>query len=439
MGFIPIYGTIYKRKKELVYLKIGYACLTVGVLNTQLRTCRKANATKDRLRQLIQNNLNALETMIDYNHREGIRLYRISSDLIPFGSDLSTNTIDWEQEFQEDFKRIGEKIKKYNQRVSMHPGQYTVINSPKQYVVERSFLDLEYHTKVLEALGTNQEHKIVLHIGGVYEDKKKAIARFISAYQQLSPSIKKRLIIENDDRLYTIQDVLYISEQTGAPVVYDNLHHQANHQIDEKSDAYWIEQAQKTWKKEDGIPKVHYFQQRKGARIGAHTKTIYIKRFMEYFESIQHLDVDIMLEVKDKNLSAVKCIVSTAEKQNVQSLEREWARYKYLVLEYAPQKYQAIRRLLKDKSQSSSVEFYQMIEAALNQLPTLEQRVNAADHIWGHIKNKATEREKTVYQNVREKFLYEEASIKRLKNQLFRYAKKYEDKYLKQSLYFAFN
>lgn len=420
-------------------MKIGYACLTVGVLNTQLRTCRKANASDEKLRELIQNNLNSLETMIEYNHKENIRLYRISSDLIPFGSDLSTNSIDWEEEFKEDFEKIGKKIKKYNLRVSMHPGQYTVINSPKSDVVKRAFLDLEYHTKVLDALNTNQEHKIVLHIGGVYEDKKKAAARFIFAYHQLSPAIKKRLIIENDDRLYTINDVLYISSQTGAPVVYDNLHHQVNHQTDEKTDAYWIEQVYKTWSKKDGIPKVHYSQQREGSRLGAHTRTIYIKKFMKYFETIKHLDVDIMLEVKDKNLSAIKCTVSTTENQNIQLLEQEWARYKYLVLEYAPQKYQAIRNLLKDKSRNLSVEFYQLIETALEQSPTLKQRINAADHIWGHIKNKATDREKEVYQNLREKFLHEEASIKRLKNQLFRYAKKYEDEYLQQSLYFFFN
>ena len=111
-------------------MSIGYACLALGLPNSQLRSCRLQNASPDKLYSLIQNNLAALESIIDYNIDNGIELYRISSDLIPFGSSVALD-LPWENRFAEDFSRLGQKIKNSQMRVSLHPGQYTVLNSPK--------------------------------------------------------------------------------------------------------------------------------------------------------------------------------------------------------------------------------------------------------------------------------------------------------------------
>src|SRR5699024_7304004 len=124
--------------------------------------------------------------------------------------------------------------------VSFHPGQYTVLNSPNEETVAKAVEDLRYHNKVMECLGVNDEHKIVLHIGGVYEDKPAASQRFVENFQKLDQAIQRRLIIENDDRLYTIQDVLEIAEKIGIPVVYDNLHYAVNQEWNEESDVEWI-------------------------------------------------------------------------------------------------------------------------------------------------------------------------------------------------------
>src|SRR5690554_3881854 len=209
-------------------MKIGYACLTVGVPDTQMRTCRKANATSENLMELIEHNLHSTENMIDYNIKNNIKMYRISSDLIPFGSDKETNNLDWATLFKDTFDRMGQKIKDHDIRVSLHPGQYTVLNSPNEEVISRAIDDLEYQDLILNALNVDDSHKLIIHIGGVYGDKEAAKARFIETYEGLSKEVKARLIIENDDRLYTIADVLEISEATGAPVVYDNLHNFCN-------------------------------------------------------------------------------------------------------------------------------------------------------------------------------------------------------------------
>lgn len=416
-------------------MSIGYACLIVGIPGTKMSRVMKKNATPEKLTEVTLANLQAFEKMIDYNIENDIHLFRISSDIIPFGSS-PVNQLPWWEIFQEHFERIGNKIKNSKMRVSFHPGQYTVLNSPNEETVARAIEDLRYHTKVLECLGLNQEHKIVLHIGGVYEDKKEASLRFIERYQQLDEAIKQRLIIENDDRLYNIQDVLWIAQKTGAPVVYDNLHHNVNPGPDKGTDEKWITEASKTWKKEDGKQKIHYSQQALDKRLGAHTATTYLEPFLEFYHQLPDKEIDIMLEVKDKNLSAVKCIQATSTEASINHLEKEWAKYKYLVLEHNPGIYQQIRQLLKDKTSFPVIEFYDRIEEAVETEVELGNALNAAQHIWGHLKEKATEKESKAFERKLATVKDEKATIKSLKNQLMKLTQQYEDQYLEHSLYF---
>lgn len=147
-------------------MSIGFACLSVGVPGTDFKGCVMKNAGEDRLKEVISQNLAALENAIDYNSRNDIRLFRISSDIIPFGSS-PVNRLAWQDIYVPELHRIGDKIRAAGMRVSMHPGQYTILNSPDESVVARAAEDLLYHTKFLDSLGTGPEHKIILHIGGI--------------------------------------------------------------------------------------------------------------------------------------------------------------------------------------------------------------------------------------------------------------------------------
>jgi UV DNA damage endonuclease len=290
-------------------MRIGYACLAIGVPDTGIKSCIMKNASEAKLLDLISHNLNSLENIIDYNIGNNIRLFRISSDLIPFGSS-AVSKIPWWDLFRSEFSRIGEKIEENGIRVSMHPGQYTVINSPNEEVVSRAIDDLHYHSKVLECLGVGKEHKIILHIGGVYHDKKSAVSRFITNYYKLPASIRDRIALENDDKSYNICDVMEVSGIIGTPVVYDNLHNEINPCDRRRNDVFWVNQCRKTWKKDDGVQKIHYSQQDPAKRPGSHSDSILFDKFIAFYSSLARDDIDIMLEVKDKNLSAVNCISS---------------------------------------------------------------------------------------------------------------------------------
>lgn len=416
-------------------MSIGYACLNIGTPNTNIRSVMQRNATPEKLTEVIAHNLEALEKMVDYNIANDIRLYRISSDLIPIGSS-PVNALDWPEIHKEAFERIGAKIRNSGMRVSLHPGQYTVLNSPTEDVVERAIEDLIYHDKILTALGTDTKNKIVLHVGGIYGDKVAALDRFAENFQRLPESVQNRLIIENDDRLYNIEEALELANRLQIPAVYDNLHHAINPPPSGGSDQYWIAEANKTWKESDGKQKIHYSQQAVGKRLGAHTDTIQLETFLQFYNQLEDPSIDIMLEVKDKNLSAIKCQNATTENKRMTLLEKDWGRYKYTILEKSAADYQAIRTLLKDKSAYPVREFYKVIEDALAKETQPGAAENAAQHVWGYFKNKATPTERAVFARNMENYRSGTGSLATVKRHLFRLATKYEEKYLIQSLYF---
>ena len=180
-------------------MRIGYASQTVGIPGVKFKTTKLKNTTDEKLIELIHSNLHSLDLIFDYNIENNIQMFRISSDIIPFGSH-EANKLKWWELFQEKLAALGKKAQDNDIRLSMHPGQYTVLNSPNIDVVHRAAADLLYHTRFLDAMNLDESHKIILHVGGVYGDKKSAMERFIENYKQLDERIHKRLIIENDDR-----------------------------------------------------------------------------------------------------------------------------------------------------------------------------------------------------------------------------------------------
>ena len=290
--------------------RLGFACRVLGEsVFPKMRTCILKNASTENLIKLTANNLFYLEKMVEYCAKNRIYLVRISSDIIPFASHPEKE-FNWRAIFQNRFESIGNLIQKTGVRVSMHPGQYTVLNALKPSVVEQSLREITWHARFLDALNVDFTSKIILHIGGLYNDKAYAMERFVKHFQRLEDNVKFRIVLENDEKNYTIEDVIMLSSQLQIPVVFDVLHHQINPPKDQKfSNVYWIGKARKTWDFIfDGSQKIHYSQQKLGGKKGAHSDTIDVDQFKLFYETIKLWDLDIMLEVKDKNLSVLKCM-----------------------------------------------------------------------------------------------------------------------------------
>ncbi|MEN3185864.1 MAG: UV DNA damage repair endonuclease UvsE [Atribacterota bacterium] len=286
-------------------MRIGYPCINLGLSCRPDRTFRLASLSWERLRETVAQNLACLEEIIRWNAQRGLLFLRITSDLVPLASH-PRNRYPWEEEFAETFSRVGTLVRLYGMRISMHPGQYTVLNSPRRETVEAAIADLVYHNRVLNLMGFDQTAKIQIHLGGQYGNKKAALSRFIETFRSLDPTIQERLVVEHDERLYTLDDCLSVSAVLGVPVVFDVLHWRLN--PDHHSFSKALEAASKTWKEGDGIPIVDYSSPLFAGRTGRHALTLDEADFQRFLEESHPYDFDLMLEIKDKEQSALQAL-----------------------------------------------------------------------------------------------------------------------------------
>jgi UV DNA damage endonuclease len=286
-------------------MRIGYPCINRTIGCTANSTFRLKKYSEANLIQKVENNLDCLKKILEFNAKNKIFFFRISSDIIPFASH-PINTFNWKSHFKEKLEDIGRFIQNKNMRISMHPDQFVVINSLDKKIVDKSISDLKWHCELLDSMGLDETAKVQIHVGGVYGDKEKAIKRFITVYNKLPSVIKKRLAIENDDRSYSLADCLEVNKKCGIPVIFDSFHHECLNNGESLQEA--LEKANKTWKKGDGDLMVDYSSQKPKARSGSHVDTLDEKHFKKFLDKARALDPDIMLEIKDKEKSVINAI-----------------------------------------------------------------------------------------------------------------------------------
>jgi UV DNA damage endonuclease len=300
-------------------MKIGYPCINTSIERNTPSTFRLAFYSENRLIQTVEDNLKHLAKVLKYNVDHDLLFFRISSDIVPFASHPVCK-FEWDKHFQSEFKEVGDYIKKHHIRISMHPDQFVVINSPSEKIVNSSINELKYHCRVLDCMNLAGTAKIQIHVGGVYGNKIDAIDRFVKIYNNdnntlLDEYIKRRLVIENDDRLYNLSDCLYINQKTDIPILLDNFHHECFNSGEESLFSA-LKKAKSTWKKDkDGIPMVDYSSQNvmdilyhgmnRRTKKGKHTTAVDQVLFNRFLKETAGLDFDIMLEIKDKEKSAL--------------------------------------------------------------------------------------------------------------------------------------
>jgi UV DNA damage endonuclease len=286
-------------------MRIGYPCINRSIGCTPARTFRLASFSDTRLQETIAANLACLRTILSWNASRGALFFRITSDLVPFASHPVCK-YPWQDHFENEFLEIGNLIRRHRFRISMHPDQFVLLNTPDELVLQRSIADLTYQVQVLDLMGLDSTAKVQIHAGGVYGDKPASIERFVRQYELLDPAIQARLAIENDERLYTISDCLAIHDTTGVPVICDSFHHSLLNKGEDFVNL--LDRIRRTWKTADGIPMADYSSQEPGKRTGAHAEHIDADHFRQFLVRTRPVDFDIMLEIKDKERSALKAL-----------------------------------------------------------------------------------------------------------------------------------
>ena len=293
-------------------MKIGYPCINRSIGCKSDSTFRLKNYSDERLKSTFESNLNCLKNILKFNWENDLFFFRITSELVPFASHPICK-FSWQDYFKGTLKEIGWFIKEYNFRISMHPDQFIVLNTKREDVLNNSINELKYHADVLDGMGLDYCHKIQIHVGGVYGDKERSINRFIERFKGLENRIKKRLVIENDHRSYTLGDCLDINGKVGIPVLFDYFHHQLNSSGEDLQVALGL--VSDTWRKKDGIPMVDYSSQHPEKRLQSHAERIDIADFKNFIIESRPYDIDIMLEIKDKENSALEAL-KVVKKEN---------------------------------------------------------------------------------------------------------------------------
>lgn len=286
-------------------MKIGYPCINLRLGCRSSSTFRLRSYSADLLRGKVAANLDCLMKILRFNVEHQILFFRISSDLVPFASHPICR-VDWRRAFRNEFETLGAFIRKHRIRISMHPDQFTLINSVDPAVFRRSVKELRYHADVLDAMGLDPSAKIQIHAGGVYGDRAKSIARFVRRFRILPLSVRRRLAIENDDVNYPVADCLDIGRRTGLPVIFDAFHHGLNNRGEEICDV--LPAVARTWRRRDGIMMADYSTQERGKRRGTHAHSIDPRDFKGFLADSRPIDFDCMLEIKDKEESALRAV-----------------------------------------------------------------------------------------------------------------------------------
>ncbi len=169
--------------------------------------------------------LQYLERIFDYLAAKKIRMYRISSDLAPYVTHPEMPQFHRQiEECAGELHALGRRARALNLRLSFHPSQFIVLNSPDPNLVRKSVADLAAQTEMLDRMELGSEAVVVVHVGGSYGDLARGRADWATTYRRLSPEIQRRLVLENDDIRYSAADVLKIHEETGVLLVFDHQH-----------------------------------------------------------------------------------------------------------------------------------------------------------------------------------------------------------------------
>ena len=288
-------------------VQLGLCCLNKQLRDQGVFCSRKPiiKTIKDngmeRLLSRCTMNAEDLIRMIEWNHQHGIRVLRISSDIFPHFTtpDVPRYDLDFVQPL---LTKAGVLARRYGQRLTFHPGQYNVVGTPFPDKLANTAKGLDYHAEVLDRIGCPVDSVMVVHGGGIYDDKPQTIQRWIQQYQGLPDRVKRRLVLENCEKCFHIEDCLYVSREVNIPVVFDTHHYDCYKKLHPEQTFRppqdYISEILGTWTRRGIKPKFHVSEQGSG-RTGHHSK--YIQEIPQYLMEIPErygISIDIMIEAK---------------------------------------------------------------------------------------------------------------------------------------------
>lgn len=295
-------------------IRLGLCCIFKKQPIIFRNTTAKHLATLDRPAQLaklsnicLENSQN-LAKALQYARDNGIGAFRISSPLFPRYTHPQVAYNLEQLPDHENIAKIFRNIKNFRTdhdlRLSFHPDQFVILSTPHIQVLENSLRELSYQGMLAELCGAEV---INIHGGGAYNDKTGALKRFIQNFLKLTPMVQSRLSLENDDKIYTVRDLLPVCEALNIPLVYDVHHHRCN------PDGLRVEQATElsiaTWERVGKEPYFHLSSPKNGWKTNKpekpHADFIDPADFPDCWRKI-NMNITVDVEAKAKELAVLE-------------------------------------------------------------------------------------------------------------------------------------
>ncbi|MBT2699769.1 UV DNA damage repair endonuclease UvsE [Bacillus sp. ISL-40] len=310
----------------MTIVKLGYVAMSVELQNaspSQTMTFAQFEKIKDRdaairkLERIAISNLENCLRLLKHNEGNQIHFFRLSSRVIPLANHEELLDWDYIKPLKEPLKKLANYIKEHPSRIDFHPDHFVVLNSPNKDILINSLKTLAMHERLLKGMEIDTEHRCVLHVGGGYNDKEKALEYFIHNWAYVSPAIQKMIMLENDDTTFTIKETLYLCEKLGLPMVFDYHHHLANHE-EEDWTADW-ERIVATWTQSPLPIKIHISSPRSEKDFRAHADTIDPQMFLRFLNQVKGTvpEIHCMIEAKQKDAALFQLVKDLQEREGV--------------------------------------------------------------------------------------------------------------------------
>jgi UV DNA damage endonuclease len=299
-------------------VRLGLCCSFLEEpIKFRTTTARYASTLTERDRvtfynELAHHNARSLLDAIAWCSANGIGAFRINSGVLPM---FTHPEVGWSLAGEaangvaDVLRAAAVKRRDLDVRLSFHPDQFVVLGSTKASVVAASIAELEYMAQVAHLVGAEQ---MTVHGGGAQGGKADSLERLAAGVAQLSPLARSLLVLENDDRVYTVEDLLPVCEKLGLPLVYDVHHHRCN------PDRLGVEQATElaaaTWG--DREPWAHLSSPALGWREGdprPHADFIATRDVPSYWLG-RRLTVDVEAKAKEVAVLRLRRWLATRDK-----------------------------------------------------------------------------------------------------------------------------
>lgn len=308
-------------------IRFGYVANALGLWDASpsksLTFARYSSLPKDermdKLKDVTAQNLDHTKRILHYNIAHEVKLYRFSSSLVPLATHPEVMW-DFVKPFKKEWEELGHLVRTFHLRPSFHPNQFTLFTSPRKDVTVNAVKDMEFHYRMLEAMGVEDRGIINIHIGGAYGDKEKTLKRFHENFKSLPRHIKKITTLENDDKTYDIAETLAACEKENIPMMFDYHHHMANAGNQELSQL--LPRIFDSWRGRDLVPKVHISSPKSEKAFRSHADFVSLEFILPFLKMAKELDrdFDIMIEAKQKDLAMQKLVEDIAGIRGVRRL-----------------------------------------------------------------------------------------------------------------------